>query len=119
MPVNCGAVPSTLFESAFFGHVRGAFTGATKNHKGYFETADDGTLFLDEIGDMAIENQAKLLRVLDNGVITPVGATTSKKVDIRLIAATNADILAKVDAGLFRSDLYHRLAGMTIWIPLF
>ena len=117
VPVNCGAIPSTLSESIFFGHVRGAFTGATEDHKGYFESADGGTLFLDEIGDMPFEDQIKLLRVLDDGVITPIGATEGKKVDIRMVAATNADILAKSDAGLFRRDLYYRLAGMTIWIP--
>ena len=117
VPVNCGAIPPTLSETAFFGYVRGAFTGATEYHKGYFESADGGTLFLDEIGDMPIENQIKLLRVLDGDAITPVGATKGKKVDIRVVAATNADLLAKVDAGLFRSDLYHRLAGMMIWIP--
>ena len=116
-PVNCGAIPATLSESIFFGHVRGAFTGALTDRKGYFESADGGTLFLDEIGDMPFEDQIKLLRVLDDGVITPIGATASKKVDIRVVAATNADILAKVDAGLFRSDLYYRLAGMMIWIP--
>lgn len=117
VPVNCGAIPSTLSESAFFGHVRGAFTGATEDHKGYFETANRGTLFLDEIGDMPINDQTTLLRVLDNGVITPIGATTSKTVDIRLLAATNVDLLAQVEAGLFREDLYHRLNGMMIWIP--
>ena len=115
--VNCGAIPSTLSESAFFGHVRGAFTGATEDHKGYFESANGVTLFLDEIGDMPIENQIALLRVLDKDAVTPVGATEGKKVDIRVVAATNADILAKVDGGLFRPDLYHRLAGMMIWIP--
>ncbi len=115
--VNCGATPLTLWESAFFGHVQGAFTGAMENHKGYFETADGGTLFLDEIGEMPIESQVKLLRVLDDNVITPIGATVGKTVDIRVIAATNADIQAKVDAGLFRSDLYNRLDGMEIWIP--
>ena len=115
--VNCSAVPSTLSESAFFGHIRGAFTGAMTSRKGYFESADGGTLFFDEIGDMPIESQTKLLRVLDDGVITPIGATTSRRVDFRVIAATNADILAKAAAGLFRSDLYFRLAGMTIWIP--
>ena len=117
VPVNCGAIPSTLSESAFFGHLRGAFTGALTDHKGYFESADGGTLFLDEIGDMPFEDQIKLLRVLDGDAITPVGATEGKKVDIRVVAATNADILAKADAGLFRRDLYYRLAGMTIWIP--
>ena len=115
--VNCGATPLTLWESTFFGHVQGAFTGATENHKGYFETADGGTLFLDEIGEMPIESQVKLLQVLDDNVITPVGATVGKTADIRVIAATNADLQAKVDAGLFRSDLYNRLAGVEIWIP--
>jgi DNA-binding NtrC family response regulator len=117
VPVNCGATPSTLWESTFFGHVQGAFTGATADHEGYFESADGGTLFLDEIGDMPIEDQIKLLRVLDDSVITPIGAIVSKKVDTRVIAATNAGLSAKVDAGLFRSDLYHRLTGMIIWIP--
>ena len=117
VPVNCGAIPSTLSESAFFGHIRGAFTGAMADHKGYFESADGGTLFLDEIGDMPFEDQIKLLRVLDGDAITPVGATEGKKVDIRVIAATNADLLSRVTAGLFRQDLHNRLAGMTIWIP--
>ena len=117
VPVNCGAITSALWESAFFGHIRGAFTGATENHKGHFESADGGTLFLDEIGDMPIENQVKLLRVLDDGVVMRVGATQSKKVDIRVISATNAGLSAKTDAKLFRSDLYHRLTGMIIWIP--
>ena len=117
VPVNCGAIPSTLSESIFFGHVRGAFTGATEDHKGHFESADGGTLFLDEIGDMPFEDQIKLLRVLDGDAITPIGATEGKKVDIRVVAATNTDILAKANAGLFRRDLYYRLTGMTIWIP--
>ena len=117
VPVNCSATPTALWESAFFGHVQGAFTGATKNHKGHFETADSGTLFLDEIGDMPIETQAKLLRVLDDGVITLVGAAVGKKVDVRVVAATNADLPAKRAAGLFRSDLYYRLAGTVIRIP--
>ena len=117
VPVNCGATPLTLWESNFFGHVQGAFTGATEDHKGYFETADGGTLFLDEIGEMPIESQVKLLQVLDDNVITPVGATVGKTTDIRVIAATNADLQAKVKAGLFRSDLYNRLDGMEIWIP--
>ena len=117
VPVNCGAIPSTLAESAFFGHVRGAFTGATKDHKGYFESADGGTLFLDEVGNMPIEDQTTLLRVLDNSTITPVGSTESKQVEVRVISATNVGLSAKVDAKLFRSDLYHRLTGMIIWIP--
>ena len=117
VPVNCGATPATLWESVFFGHVQGAFTGATENHKGHFERTDGGTLFLDEIGDMPIETQAKLLRVLDGEAITPVGATVGKKVNIRVIAATNADLPAKRAAGLFRSDLYYRLSSTVIWIP--
>ena len=117
VPVNCGAIPSTLWESAFFGHVRGAFTGATEYHKGHLESADSGTLFLDEIGDMPIEHQVKLLRVLEDGVVMPVGATQSKKVDIRVVAATNVGLSARTDAKLFRSDLYHRLTGMIIPIP--
>ena len=117
VPVNCCSIPSMLWESICFGHTRGAFTGATEDHKGYFESANRGTLFLDEIGDMPIENQVKLLRVLDDGFIAPIGATEAQEVDVRVIAATNAGLSAKVDAGLFRSDLYHRLAGIIIWIP--
>ena len=117
VPVNCGAIPFTLWESAFFGHVQGAFTGAIADKTGHFESANGGTLFLDEVGEMPIEAQAKLLLVLDDGVITPIGATVGKKVDIRLIAATNTDLQAKVDAGLFRPDLYYRVEGMTVWIP--
>ena len=116
VPLNCGAIPFELAESAFFGHIRGAFTGAMANQTGYFERANGGTLFLDEVGDMPIETQVKLLRALDDSAITPIGATESKKVDIRVIAATNADLKAKVEAGLFRLDLYFRLAGMLIEI---
>ena len=114
--LNCGAIPYELAESVFFGHVRGAFTGAVATQTGYFERADGGTLFLDEVGDMPIETQVKLLRALDEGVITPIGAQESKEVDIRVIAATNADLKAKVEAGQFRLDLYFRLAGMPIEI---
>ena len=102
--------------SIFFGHVRGAFTGAIADQTGYFERANGGTLFRDEVGDMPIETQVKLLRALDEGVITPIGAPESKQVDIRVIAATNADLKAKVEVGQFRSDLYFRLAGMLIEI---
>ena len=117
VPLNCGAIPFELAESIFFGHVRGAFTGATEAHKGYFESADGGTLFLDEVGDMPIEHQVKLLRVLDDGVVMPVGATQSKKVDVWVLSATNVGLSAKTDTKLFRSDLYHRLTGMIIGIP--
>ena len=115
--LNCGAIPYELAESTFFGHVRGAFTGAIATQTGYFERADGGTLFLDEVGDIPIETQVKLLRALDESVITPIGATESKKVDIRVISATNVGLSAKVEAGFFRQDLYHRLASTVIWIP--
>ena len=114
--LNCGAIPYELAESVFFGHVRGAFTSALANQTGYFERANGGTLFLDEVGDMPIETQVKLLRALDESVITPIGAPESKQVDIRVIAATNADLKAKVEVGQFRPDLYFRLAGMLIEI---
>ena len=114
--LNCGAIPYELAESVFFGHVRGAFTSAIANQTGYFERANGGTLFLDEVGDMPIETQVKLLRALDESVITPIGAPESKQVDIRVIAATNVDLKAKVEVGQFRPDLYFRLAGMLIEI---
>ena len=114
--LNCGAIPYELAESVFFGHVRGAFTSAITDQMGYFERADGGTLFLDEVGDMPIETQVKLLSALDESVITPIGAQESKKVDIRVIAATNSDLKTKVEMGQFRSDLYFRLAGMVIEI---
>ncbi len=116
VPLNCGAIPFELAESIFFGHIRGAFTGAITDQTGYFERADGGTLFLDEVGDMPIETQVKLLRALDDSVITPIGAKESKKVDVRVIAATNADLKAQVETGQFRLDLYFRLAGMPIEI---
>lgn len=114
--LNCGAIPYELAESIFFGHVRGSFTGAVANQTGHFERANGGTLFLDEIGDMPIETQVKLLRAIDESIITPIGAAESKKVDIRVIAATNADLKAKVEIGQFRPDLYFRLAVMLIEI---
>jgi DNA-binding NtrC family response regulator len=116
VPLNCGAIPFELAESIFFGHIRGAFTGAITDQTGYFERADGGTLFLDEVGGMPIETQVKLLRALDVSVITPIGAKESKKVDVRVIAATNADLKAQVETGQFRLDLYFRLAGMPIEI---
>jgi DNA-binding NtrC family response regulator len=117
IPVNCVAVPAELMESMFFGHVRGAFTGATNDRKGFFELASGGTLFLDEIGDMPGPLQAKLLRVLEDGLVTPVGATTEKPVDVRVIAATNANLEARIAAGTFRADLYFRLARTTLRLP--
>lgn len=102
IPVNCVAVPAELAESLFFGHMKGSFTGATADRKGYFELADGGTLFLDEIGDMSATLQAKLLRVLEDGEVTPVGAAKSRRVDVRVLSATNADLAAKIAVGDFR-----------------
>lgn len=115
--VNCAAIPESLAESKLFGHVKGAFTGATSDKKGCFEMADGGTLFLDEIGDMVAEVQAKFLRVLEDSTFLPVGASRDRKVDVRVIAATNSDLPAKVEAGSFRKDLYYRLECFKIDIP--
>ncbi|MCP4697835.1 MAG: sigma-54-dependent Fis family transcriptional regulator [Gammaproteobacteria bacterium] len=117
VPVNCSAIPHELAESSFFGHVRGAFTGANSNHKGYFEQAHEGTLFFDEIGDMPMLLQAKLLRVLEDGMITPVGGERPKQVNVRIVAATNANLMTKIKAGTFRKDLYFRLACYNILHP--
>jgi DNA-binding NtrC family response regulator len=119
IPVNCAAIPSELTESVFFGHRKGSFTGAIADRKGCFEMADGGTLFLDEIGDMDLLLQAKLLRVLEDGEFVPIGGTQPKRVDVRVIAATNADLSAKIVAGRFRQDLYFRLARYVIrTVPL-
>ena len=117
VPVNCAAIPADLAESTFFGHVKGAFTGATSDRKGCFERADGGTLFLDEIGDMDTVLQAKLLRVLEDGEYTPVGSARAKRGDIRIVAATNADLQAKIAIGRFREDLYFRLARYIVYTP--
>jgi DNA-binding NtrC family response regulator len=117
VPVNCVAIPADLAESLFFGHVKGSFTGAATDRKGYFEMADGGTLFLDEIGDMPATLQAKLLRVLEDGEVTPVGAAQSKRVDVRVLSATNADLSKNVATGEFRQDLYYRLARYSIATP--
>jgi DNA-binding NtrC family response regulator len=117
LPVNCAAIPETLAEASFFGHSRGAFTGATNARKGYFELAHGGTLFLDEIGDLPVELQAKLLRVLDDGIVTPVGGTHAIKVDVRVLAATNADLPSRIAAGTWRQDLFYRLAGFMVTVP--
>jgi DNA-binding NtrC family response regulator len=117
VPVNCAAIPFDLFESVLFGHVKGAFTGAVVDRTGAFVAADGGTLFLDEIGDMHHDMQAKLLRVLEDGVVTPVGDTTEQQVNVRLISATNADIEERVRKGAFREDLFFRIAGYSVAIP--
>ncbi|MBI1923308.1 sigma-54-dependent Fis family transcriptional regulator [Candidatus Poribacteria bacterium] len=117
IPVNCTAIPKELGESSFFGHARGAFTGAHADKKGYFELASGGTLFLDEIGDMPLDLQAKLLRVLEDGNVMPVGGISEKRVDVRVLAATNADIQKKMKVDAFRPDLYYRLAGFTVTVP--
>ena len=117
IPVNCSAIPADLAEASFFGHVRGAFTGATTDRKGYFELANAGTLFLDEIGEMPLELQAKLLRVLEDGSFIPIGGTREKRVDVRILAATNADLQTKISEGGFRKDLYFRLVAFTVNVP--
>ena len=115
--VNCGAIPEGTIESELFGHVKGAFTGADKNRKGYFEEADGGTIFLDEIGELPLAMQVKLLRVLENGEIMPVGSSTAQKINVRVVAATNIDIVEAVRSGRFREDLYYRLNQISIYLP--
>ncbi len=115
--VNCGALPETLLESALFGHVRGAFTGALKDHSGLFSEADGGTLFLDEIGDMTASLQVKVLRALEAGEILPVGAEGPAKVDVRILSATNKDLLQLQATQAFREDLYWRIKGAEVRLP--
>ncbi len=115
--VNCSAIPNDLVDSAFFGHVQGAFTGANRDNKGYFEQANGGSLFLDEMGEMPLFWQTKLLRILEDGILTPVGSSKSQTVDVRIIAATNADLIAKKAEGTFRKDLYYRLNGYSLTVP--
>ena len=115
--VNCGAIPEGIIESELFGHKKGAYTDASDSRKGYFETADKGTIFLDEIGDMPLETQVKVLRVLEAGEYMRVGDSLSKKTDTRVIAATNKDLAKLVKEGKFRQDLYYRLKTVTINLP--
>ena len=115
--LNCSAVVETLFESEFFGHVRGSFTGATQDKAGLFEFADKGTIFLDEIGDMPIGTQAKLLRTLQNQEVLRVGSLTPRKVDVHVIAATHRDLRAAIAEKEFREDLYYRLSMIEVHMP--
>ncbi|KQS02963.1 Fis family transcriptional regulator [Sphingomonas sp. Leaf357] len=115
--VNCGAIPANLVESELFGHEKGAFTGAFERKIGRFQEADGGTIFLDEVGEMPLEAQVKLLRVLQNGDIQPVGARHAREVDVRVIAATNKRLIEEVEAGRFREDLYYRLNVVQVTIP--
>lgn len=117
VPVNCGAIPSELVESELFGHKKGSFTGAIADRSGFFARADGGTLFLDEIGDLPLGAQVKLLRVLQEGEITPVGSARAKKIDVRIISATNRNLLSEVRKGTFREDLFFRLAVIVLQIP--
>ena len=114
---NCAAIPSELIESELFGHERGAFTSAIKQHKGKFEQADGGTLFLDEIGDMSLAAQAKVLRVLQEKKLSRVGSDKDIVVDVRVVAATNKNLIEEIAKGTFREDLYHRLSVIVINMP--
>jgi two-component system response regulator HupR/HoxA len=115
--VNCSALTETLLDSELFGHVKGSFTGAIKDKKGLFESAHKGTLFLDEVGDMSLTMQVKLLRVLQQGTLIPVGGTEERKVDVRVIAATNRDLKGMIEEGTFREDLYYRINVINIQVP--
>lgn len=117
IPINCAAIPSGTFESELFGHVRGAFTGATEQKAGVFRSADSGTVFLDEIGELALDHQAKLLRAIEQREVFPVGGSGPVRVDVRIIAATNRDLGARVEEGEFRRDLLARLALWTLELP--
>ena len=115
--VNCAAIPSELIESELFGHEKGSFTSANKQHKGKFEQADGGTLFLDEIGDMSLSAQAKVLRALQENRISRVGSDKDITVNVRVVAATNKNLLHEIEMGNFREDLYHRLSVIIIPVP--
>ncbi len=115
--INCGAIPEGTIDSELFGHVKGSFTGAIEDRKGYFETTSTGTIFLDEIAEMPIGTQARLLRVLENGEFIPVGSSKVKKTDVRVVAATNVNLLEAIERGRFREDLYYRLNTVPLHVP--
>ncbi len=115
--VNCGAIPEGTIDSELFGHEKGSFTGALESRKGYFEVTDGGTIFLDEIGEMPLGTQARLLRVLENGEFLRVGSSKVQKTNVRVVAATNVNLLEAIDNGKFREDLYYRLATVPIFVP--
>jgi DNA-binding NtrC family response regulator len=117
VPVNCGAIPEELLESELFGHIKGAFTGATETRAGFFQTADRGTIFLDEISETSFSMQVKLLRVLQDKEVIMVGSTRPRKVDVRILASTNKDLTTLVKKGLFREDLFFRINVITIDLP--
>jgi len=117
VPVDCGSIPASLFESELFGHVRGAFSGAVSDRRGVFEEAQGGTLFLDEIGEVPVELQPKLLRALETRSVRPVGTNTARPVDVRIVAATNRPLAKAVNEGAFRDDLYYRLAVVDVLLP--
>src|SRR5262249_27192841 len=117
VPVNCAAIPESLAESEFFGHARGAFTGALEARPGALRLADAGTLFLDEIEDLPLPLQAKLRRVVQDGEVRPLGGSAARKVDVRLVAASNRALWRMVEAGTFRRDLYSRLRVLTVQLP--
>lgn len=115
--VNCGAIPEGTIDSELFGHEKGAFTGATDKRKGYFESVNGGTIFLDEVGELPLGTQARLLRILENGEFIKVGSSAVQKTDVRIVAATNRDLLERARMGKFREDLYYRLATVPIRVP--
>ncbi|MBR1785689.1 MAG: sigma 54-interacting transcriptional regulator [Paludibacteraceae bacterium] len=115
--INCGAIPNGTIDSELFGHVKGAFTGAVNDHKGYFEQADGGTIFLDEVGELPLETQVRLLRVLETGEYIRVGGSEVQKTNVRVVAATNLNMAEAIDNGKFREDLYYRLSTISIHVP--